>query len=134
MAAGRAGCRYGSFLLTDCPPVEVEVGLPSDLRVAMTATTTPAANSTTTTVVMIIPQGVCFWLTIDLPFLAGGRPAGRAVAGSFPEPPEPGRPEPGRPGPEERLPALFGAEDDLRWAMVLPSGVPPDGAEGSVSR
>src|SRR3954468_23777466 len=96
-----------------------------DLFVAITTATTPTANSTTTTVVMIIPQGVCFWLTIDLPFLAGGRPAGRpggSASALPPGRPVAGLPVAGRPEPPGREPGLFGAEGDLRWAMVLPSG------------
>src|SRR3954453_5546716 len=120
MAAGRAGCRYGSFLLTAWPPFVVEVALLLDLWVAITTITTPTANSTTTTVLMIIPQGVCFWLTIDLPFLAGGRPPGRPGGGASTLPA--GRPGAGLPDPPGREPGLFGAEGDLRWAMVLPSG------------
>src|SRR3954469_17745279 len=112
MAAASAGCRYGSFLSTACPPVDVL--LPSsDLLVTITTTTTATAKSTTSTVEMIIPQGVCFWLTIDLPFLAGGRaPPGRPPAGGFVDLAEAGA----------RLAPDLPAGGDLRWAMVLPSG------------
>src|SRR2546429_6774604 len=53
------------------------------LCVAIANVTMPAANATITTVVMIRPQGVCFWLTIDLPgfFLTGGRAPGLLMAG-----------------------------------------------------
>src|SRR3954451_22571242 len=83
-AAGRSGCRYASFLLTGWPPFVVLVASLLDLCVAMTTTTTATAKSTPATVVAINPQGVCFWLTIDLPFLAGGRPAGDRPAGERP--------------------------------------------------
>src|SRR5256714_13567446 len=39
------------------------------------------ANTTTTTAVAIRAQGVCFWLTIDLPGFVGGRFAGGLAAG-----------------------------------------------------
>src|SRR3954454_17669913 len=113
MSTASAGCRYGSFLSTACPPVEVL--LPSsDLLVTITTTTTATAKSTTSTVEMIIPQGVCFWLTIDLPFLAGGRaPPGRPPAGGFVDLPEPAA--------GARFALDLPAGGDLRWAMVLPS-------------
>src|SRR5262249_39552363 len=61
----------------------------------------PAANTTTAATIAISPQGVCFWLTIDLPgfFLAGGRLAGA-----------------------DRGVALrdAGVVGGLRWAMGLP--------------
>ena len=85
---------------------------------------------------MIRPQGVCFWLTIDLPgfFLTGGRApvfvggalvAGALVAGAL----VPGAFVPAAFGavPALAVGALDGPRDlgdddgaDLRWAMGLP--------------
>ncbi|MFN2517684.1 MAG: hypothetical protein ABR604_01390 [Jatrophihabitantaceae bacterium] len=67
----------------------------------------------------IRPQGVCFWLTIDLPgfFLAGGRPPGlTAVFETVPGLAEVLAGLPGRAaafGAELDLAVAFGAEPDL---------------------
>src|SRR6266508_3561695 len=88
--ASLSSLRYGSALLLDLCRVTAY-------------TMIAAAKITTTAAVAIRVQGVCFWLTIDLPgFLAGGRFAGVDLRGGV----------------------LRDADvvDGLRWAMGLPSG------------